>query len=198
MKTNFEGLIVTESRESLQTWVSRPYVTEKLREQLRRANVLVVPSEGYADREEIVYFPAGTVEVVRFLKESGAENLVVDVCIEDEAYREVAQHADLLTIAGLVVTLFVAPLTVELLAAYIVQRIGQRKTIVRSVVTVHDELKGRSISFSYEGPAEEYREVMMKAIDSLVNFQERPILDTEAKKKTGAQRKKKHNKHKKG
>lgn len=159
-------LVVQDSQESIQTWTSRSYISDELREQLSKANVLVVPNEGYGDRADLVYFPGGTEELFHFLRESVQENLFVGICIEDEDYKELVLHVDLVIIAGFVVTSLVAPLAVDLIAEYIKRRVGKREaeTEVRSKLTVCDEITGRSVHFSYEGPASEYRDVMVNAI----------------------------------
>ncbi len=54
----------------------------------------MIPTEGYAERPDLVYFPHGTGDLFHFLTEKPADNLMVDVCIEEEDYKEVALHAD--------------------------------------------------------------------------------------------------------
>lgn len=179
-------LIEEASTESFQTWIKRPYLGDSLREQLSKANVLVVPNEGYGERTDLVYFPSGTAELFQFIRESGKENISTEVCIEDKDYKEVALHADLVIIATFVVTSLVAPLAVDLIAEYIKQRLfGKREdeTEVRAKLTVYDEKNGRSIDFSYKGPAPGYHEVMTKAISQLGNPPQATLPNTPKRKR---------------
>jgi hypothetical protein len=169
MAHNQSVLVIENTEESISTWASRPYITEGLHQQLLEANFLIVPNEGYGDRADLVYFPVGTERLFGFLRGSTQEGLSVDICIEDEDYKEVALHADLMIIARFVVTSLVAPLAVKLIAEYIKDRIkGRQKEIeVRSKLVVNDSTTGRSVKLSYEGPATEYRDVMVKALQEL-------------------------------
>jgi hypothetical protein len=169
MAHNQSVLAIESTEESIATWASRPYITKELHQQLLKANFLIVPNEGYGDRADLVYFPVGTEQLFGFLRGSTLEGLSVDICIEDEDYKEVALHADLMIVAGFVVTSLVAPLAVELIAEYIKDRAKrrQREIEVRSKLVVNDSTTGRSVKLSYEGPATEYRDVMVKALQEL-------------------------------
>lgn len=157
------------SQESIRTWAARSYVGNRLREQLKNADALIVPNEGLGDQEELVYFPEGTEEVLRFLQSSASDGLTVDIVIEEKDYKELSLRADWLMIAALVVKVGVAPILVGLLSEYIKKRLGNRidNTIVKSSITVSDEETKRSVAITYEGPASTYREVMGKAVKNM-------------------------------
>jgi len=209
-KINQPRIVVQDSRESISTWVNRPYISNKLREQLLRANVLLVPSEGYADQTDLVFFPSGTEELFHFLRESQREGLSVDICIEDKGYKEIARHADLLFIVDFIVKDIVAPLLVALIADYFIRRSGSgaSETTVKSKITVCDEKNKRSMSLSFEGPASDYRDTMGNAIQNFnrsqnlesaqlaPNDQQSPSLPTKAGK-TKKVRVKKWKRHRK-
>lgn len=163
-------IVTRSSEESFQTWIDRPYIGEELRRQLAGANVLIVPSEGFLERTDLRHFPTGTEELFHFLRENAPENLSVDICIEDADYRELALHADWLMIATTVVTSVAAKVTAELIWKYIQQRVGSRSkdTSVKSQLIVVDAERGLSLQLSYEGPANEYRAVIVGAIQQYV------------------------------
>jgi hypothetical protein len=163
-------LTLRPSRASVASWAEKPYIDSGLRQELLKANVLLVPTEGYGDERELIFFPSGTEDFLNFLRnaQSENENLVVDICIKEEDYKELALHDDLLVLAGSVVSLFVAPVVTALIANYIQNRLGSRKkdTVVKASMTLYDE-NGRSIEVSYEGPAELYKETIGSAIKRL-------------------------------
>ena len=161
-------LVQEISRESIESWCNRPYIGDALRDQLLRANVLLVPIEGFRERTDPM-FPQGTEELLQFLRESPDEDIKVDICIEDQDYRELALHFDLLVLAGAVVTLVVAPVVADLISEYIKRHLGSREpeAIVKSELIVYDEISGRSVRLSYEGPASAYRDTMANAIHGM-------------------------------
>ena len=167
MKLKPANLVVKASDESISAWIKRPYISQSLREELSKANVLIVPNEGYHKRANLLCFPAGTEELLLFLREQREEGLVVDICIEEQDYKELPLHADWLIIADIMVRHIAAPLVVILIVEYIKRQSGKRmpKTEVRAKLTVQDEGTGRSVDFSYEGPATEFRDVMMNALE---------------------------------
>ena len=169
MEQSKSTLAVENTEESIQTWASRPYITNAVREHLLQANVLIVPNEGYGDRADLVYFPVGTERLLGSLREAAQEGLSVDICIEEEDYKELSLRADLMIIASFVVESFIVPVAVSLVAEYIKRRVeGREKEVeVRSKLVVNDSATGRSVKLSYEGPATEYRDVMVKALQEL-------------------------------
>jgi hypothetical protein len=178
-------LVLETSQESIQSWANRPYISDALREQLLKANVLLVPTEGFRERADLV-FPQGTEELFQFLRESPRENITVDICIEDKDYKELMLHADLLIIiASFMATSIVAPVVVDLIAEYIKRRLGSRETetIVRSELSVYDEKTGRSVRLSFEGPASAYHDTMTTAIQKMNKPQSLPLTQPAKTKK---------------
>jgi hypothetical protein len=160
--------VLTEesSKESFDFYMGRPYIGEDLRTRLLAADALIIPNEGYGERTELVYFPSGTSDLYQFLADKNIEGLKIEICIEDDDYKEIALHYDWLSIAGFVVTALVAPLVVELIADYIKEHLGKRvpETNVKSKLIVLEEKGGRNIIYTYEGPASEYQKIMSDAI----------------------------------
>lgn len=164
MADSRRSVAVEASDETIEGWISRPRVSSELREHLSAANVLLVPTEEHGSNR--TYFPVGTEKLLRFLQSSEQQGLSVDICASDEDYQELALYADWLVIAELVVTSVVAPLVVNSIWDYIKRHPGkkQEETLVKSKVVVQDNGRERSVSFSYEGPASEYREAMTEAL----------------------------------
>jgi len=164
-----QGLIIQPSTESFRSWIARPYIGEDLRLQLAKANVLIIPSEGFGDRSDLVYFPQGTEELLQFIRTSGHSELSVDICCEQRKYQELALHSALLIIGAFVVSGLVAPIVVNVVSDLIKRRLGSRdaNANVRSQMIAHNERTGVSVSLSYEGPASAYRSDMLKALETL-------------------------------
>jgi hypothetical protein len=165
-----EILIKEESDESIQTWANRSYISSELREQLLKADAVLVPSESYGKFTDSPHFPEATEEFFQFLRTASDGKISFDICIEEREYKELALHHDVLIIAGIVTTVFVAPLIVNLTAEYIKRRIWKRnpEAKVQSTLTIQDKQTGRSISYRYEGDASTYENVMVNALKGIV------------------------------
>lgn len=158
-------LTVRPSAESLVTWANRSYITDRTREQLLLADVLIVPNEGHIDRPDLVYFPVNTEDLLLSLKETEELGFCADICIEDQDFKELALYSDVITIATIVCTIFVAPLVVNIVSDWIDRKARRRRddVEVRSKYTVHYPT-GESVDISYEGPSETYLEFMIDAL----------------------------------
>lgn len=159
-------LSISPSEKSFSSFIDKDYISQELKERLLAANVLIVPNEGYGDLTDQVHFPAGTSDLYQYLLENEDEKLSIDVCIEDKDFKELSLHADWLALAEFVVKDFLAPLLVALLAEYIIHTRGKRikHTNVKSTLIVVDTKDEHRVEYTYEGPALEYKDVMLDAI----------------------------------
>lgn len=162
-KQSITSRAVSKNFESV---ISHDYIGKELKERLGNMNALMVPNEGYQDKQDLLYFPSGTSDLFHYLLEKQDDSLKVDISLEEKDYKELALHADWMILAEFIVKDIVAPLLVALVAEYIIKHLGKRRysTSVKSKLTVVDEKKGKQIEYTYEGPASQYRDVMLNAI----------------------------------
>jgi hypothetical protein len=99
---------------------------------------------------------------------SGSES---ELAIEDQDFRELSLHADILTIATCVVKYAAVPLLVKLLGDWIAKRLGNRANtseVRASLVVVQAEgTQSKSIQISYEGPASTFESTVKGALDKV-------------------------------
>lgn len=169
--------VVKPVEVSLDDWLARPFISDETRANLSHVNALIVPDEGDAG-EGVMYFPKGTSDLFKYLNAHKSEGLTIDVCIEDKDYKELLQHADLLTVADFVVTALIAPVVVNLISAYIASWRENRleKTMVKSKLTVVREGDRAAIEYEYYGPAKEYHDVMNSALSRISLLSEEELL----------------------
>lgn len=162
-------LTTRSSNKTFQNVISRDFIGQELQSKLSEANVLLIPNQGYVDQPDLLYFPAGTSDLYQYIEDRNIENIKTDVCLEEKDYKELALHADWLRIAEFIVKELIVQLFIALLADYIVKRLGNRidKTNVKSKFTVVDERNEQQIEFTYEGPAKEFRSVMLNAVSKI-------------------------------
>lgn len=150
-------------------WGNRPYVSDELRHQITGANLLLVPRE-YLE-EETPVFPSGTASFFKYLNSEAKRNgLEAEVCISDEDYQELAEHFDLLVIAGVVVTVAIAPIATGIIANYIYDIFGKRRLEngkVKATMLIEIEGDRKTFELDYDGPAKEYKNTMLETIEAL-------------------------------
>jgi hypothetical protein len=181
------------SDKNFQSVISQDSIGRELQEKLSEANILLVPNQGYVDQPDLLYFPAGTSDLYQYIQERGVENIKADVCLEEKDYKELALHSDWLRIAEFIVKELVVQLFITLIADYIVRQLGARldKTNVSSKLIVVNERNRQQIEFIYEGPAKEYRSVMLNAV-SKISSKSLPIPNNmKSKRKSRTKKKRK-------
>lgn len=155
------------------TYLNKPYIDDDLRSQLQKANILIVPVEGFRDSEEPM-FPDGTGELYQFLVENVPDGVAVDVAINDDNFTELALHSDLIIIGSFLVHEIITPTFVHLLSDYIKYRWSSRASSESpasdravSVTLVVASANGDSKSITYNGPTEEFSEHIVPVINRL-------------------------------
>ena len=150
---------VSGTEESFDYWINRDYISAELRERLSEANVLLTPKSGYLEYEGPL-FPVETSEFLRYLRRNAGDEVVVDLCIEDEDFEYLSLNHDVLELPNVLVQLIAAPLIVNLLCAYILHRLGSRieDSSVEQELTIEDSDTGVSLKTKYKGPASKYNE----------------------------------------
>jgi len=156
---------VSQSDKGFSYWKSRRYVSEDLRKKLKNANVLIVPFENFRDLPYPV-FPVQTTELYHLIEDQHDSEIVADICIEDDNYKELALHADIIDIATLVVQCSVLPILTGMIANYLSKRLGNRIDKARVRAKLFVEKENQTTMIDFDGPATTFE----KTIHSL--FQE--------------------------
>ncbi|WGG46485.1 hypothetical protein [Rossellomorea sp. DA94] len=155
-------LVITESDLNFEKIYNKPYFPKKYEEDLKRANLLLLPYEGFRNFDSPV-FPEQTMEFYKFIKDYEGDKLVGEISISDEDYAELELHADLINLADMIVNDAVLPIAIGLITNYLDRKIQGRKTKLKVKVklTVVDRDKSKSIS--YEGDADKFEETIKAA-----------------------------------
>jgi hypothetical protein len=168
---------IEPSEESAKTWAAKPFVAGEIRGAVAGADILLVPTEGYADRHDLRFFPAGTSELFTFLKDRVRDGVHVEVAATDDDYQEVARHADVMYLSEFVVTLILAPVFAGLLVEYIKMKVGRREesTTIKTSITVRDEATQRSLRVDYDGPAAAFQDTIISVSKQLQSGAATPL-----------------------
>lgn len=160
---------IEPTEDSAKGWAAKPFLAEEIREAVAGADILLIPSEGYGDRADLRFFPAGTSELFRFLKERVSNGARVEVAATDADYREVARHADVIFLPNFLLTCILAPVFARLLSEYLLQKLGSRRDSmnVKTSITLRDEVSQRSVRVDYDGPVNAFEETIVSVAKRL-------------------------------
>ena len=161
---------VEVTEESFDYWINRDYISAELRTQLSMANVLLTPNSGYLEYEGPL-FPSETSEFFRFLRSNAGDEVVADLCIEDEDFEYLSLNHDVLELPNVIVQLFALPLFVNLVGGYLLHRLVSRmqETPIEQELTIEDSRIGLSVKTKYKGPASKYDEFVGSIVRLLKN-----------------------------
>jgi hypothetical protein len=161
---------ISETSKDFRYWSTIGGLSEGTRANVLRADIVVVPSDGFRDYPGPL-FPSGTAELFHYLKGNLPSGSEAELAVEDQDFRELSLHADILTIATCVVKYAAIPLLVKLLGDWIAKRLGSRANVseVRAslVVVQADGAQSKNIQISYEGPAATFEATVKSALDKV-------------------------------
>ena len=156
---------LADTSQSAATWAQREFLTDEWRDAIRRADILLVPTEGILDQPDLRFFPSATSELFDFFREHAPADAAVEICTTDEDFKEVTRQADLLYIADFIIKSIAIPIFVNLVAEYVKKRMEKRAptTTIITNITVHETKTDHSVQVHYEGLAADLNEALLDA-----------------------------------
>ncbi|NBG67156.1 hypothetical protein [Acidiluteibacter ferrifornacis] len=176
-------LQISDSNESIETWLLKDFVTDDLRTDLKDVAILIVPVENLRENVHLA-FPIGTEGILGYFKEQLQSNIKIDICITDEDYQEYAFYSNYKRLGDFVIKKVAIPVFVTVLSSFVIQKIiaednSQPQIEIKDEsvnVTINNHIStlaekkyleptqikfsvtvvdssGTSKKFSYEGPA---------------------------------------------
>lgn len=175
-----EVLTVTETTESRQFWLEQ-HMAKALAAQLAASDVLIVPLHEF--RPGIKYaFHHDTPALYKYLRSELADQMVVDICTNDEDYLEIALHSNFLRLSRIVVSYTVAPIVIGLLTNYIYDELKAKPgDTVELSLTVEDE-QCKAFNFSFKGPAKDLTLIADKVRQMARDCNQRAAVDKNLKR----------------
>lgn len=80
----------------------KPYFAKEYFEEIRKANLLLIPSENIREGLEPVY-PEWTSDFLYYLRENAGEGVVIDIAVDDEHYRKLVLHSSFVALATMLI-----------------------------------------------------------------------------------------------
>jgi hypothetical protein len=152
---------VAQTSRNRQYWATRSWVAPVRQDEIRAADILVVPWEDFREDHKAL-FPQGTTSYLQKLKES-FPNSRIAIAIERDQYQEIAVHAREWRLPALMVSIVLLPALADVLATQANRWISspQDDDRVRMEVIVEGD-KGRCISIKYEGPPDRLAQTLIE------------------------------------
>jgi hypothetical protein len=122
MKEEENVFRVTDSNENFETWIEKDFVSNDTRNSLRQASILLIPTIGFRNNNEPT-FPSGTEEFLAYFKEKLPDNLIIDICVDDDKYLELALHSDYKRIGKFLVRTVALSVFLNVFSSYIYDKV---------------------------------------------------------------------------
>jgi hypothetical protein len=156
-------LTISESTFSIDDLVNELGVSENVAAEVRDSDLVMIPMLGFRDRPEPM-FPNLSEEVFAYLGQHKPDSLTIGVCIDDDEYKEVILHSELIRLATFVGSLVVLPILTGLISNYIWSKHDKSEN---PQVEFKMELTDQRQIIEYRGPAEKLDSVLKEAIKAI-------------------------------
>ena len=111
-------LSITDTTENFETWLTKEFITDELRESISKAAILIVPFENLRDTPKPI-FPIGTEDILRYFQENLPNEYPIDICITNEDYQEFAFYSDYKRLGHFIIMAVAVPVFVGVLSPFI-------------------------------------------------------------------------------
>ncbi|AOE81385.1 hypothetical protein A7318_23195 [Pseudomonas lurida] len=148
-----EILTVSETTESRKFWLSQDIVKD-LEQQLAAADVLIVPLHEFRPGVKYV-FHQDTPALYEYLKSKLADQIVVDICANDDEYLEIALHSNFFRLSQIVLSYAVVPVVFGLLTNYIYDELKAKPGDTVELSLIIEDEQCKAFNFSFKGDAKD-------------------------------------------
>lgn len=152
-----EVLTIKDCLENFESIYEKEYFPKKLLDEIKKANVLLIPDYIKRDTREGYVFPENTQEFLEYMKDNAGDTLKPDIAVDDDGFKKIELHSATIIITTLVVTNIILPMVVNLVSNFLYDQVKkmhrERKNVSAKVnIIVTEEADKKSKKISYEGP----------------------------------------------
>lgn len=155
-------LEISDSELTFEKIYNKTFFPKQYEEELKQANVLLIPFENVRDGVEIA-FPETTTEFLEFLREQSDTGIIPDIAIDDEHYQKLELHSAVITIVTCIIKNIIWPVVASVIAAFVYDQVKKHnrqtdKTMAK--LEIYVEKDGKTKKIKYEGPASKVEDVL--------------------------------------
>lgn len=171
-ETNNKKITVEDTTCDFKSTYMEKYFPQDLLNEIRKANMLIIPDyfsrEGYSG----YVFPETTQEFLGYAKEKACDEFIPDIAADDNSFNKTELHSAVITVATFIVTTVAFPIALSIVANFLYDQMkkhhrkeGELSCKLNIIVT--DGKKNKKIS--YEGPANSAEEALKLAVERTFN-----------------------------
>lgn len=155
-------LLIEDTDLTFEEVYEKPYTPKEYMEEIKQANVLMIPEEGYRDNPDN-FFPECADEILNYLKDNESEGLKVEICADDENFNKLELHADVIIIGTFILQKIVLPLLATVIVNYLKSKLAMANKSAKDTntqVKLIVEEDGKAKKITYEGSVENFEKTM--------------------------------------
>jgi len=147
---------ISEIDESKQYWVDQEFISEKTRDALMSADVIIAPMLNFREGVE-VSFHQGTLLFFNYLLENlETKSLKAVVCSPDDEYYEIALHSKEYRFSKIIINSAVAPIIIGLLTSYIYDELKVKPEDKLNTTIVIEFNDCKTYKLDFDGKASDF------------------------------------------
>lgn len=169
---NNETLTVSDCSETFETIYEKEYFPKELLDEIKTANVLLIPDYIQRENTEGYVFPETTQGFLKYVKDNASDNLRPDIAINDDGFKKLELHSAVITIVTFVVTSVALPFMINMVSNFLydqAKKMHREKKDVSAkvnIITIEEAVK-KSKMISYEGPVSGIEEALNLAVKDI-------------------------------
>lgn len=150
---------------------TREYVPCEYLEDIKRANLLIIPEEGY-ESEGTVLFPETTREFFEFIRENSGNDVLSDIAISDDNFQRIEIHSAAIEVATIIVESLFFDVAVGLITSFLYDLIKKHHrepedTAAKVKIIAQETKKKKSKMIIYKGPVSGVKDTLEQASKDL-------------------------------
>lgn len=159
--------VLNNDNKGFDYWLNQDFLSHDTKTLLQNADVLIVPLLGFRN-SPYPLFQREVRDLTEFLTINPPQNMNIQVCIDDESYKELSLCSDDIRLGEILLNSIFLPLVVNLLAEFIKyliskKRMNKNKAMLDITLTITD--KKRTKSFQFYGKAEDFSKTITQIKD---------------------------------
>ena len=171
MHTALDNIKIYDSDISFEQIYNKEYIPKDYIEDIRKANLLILPNESFRDEGDIL-FPETTREFFEYIKDNSEDNIVANIAISDENFQLIELHSAVIEVATIIVQVLVLPVATSMIASFLYELVKKhhRKpedTSAKVQIIAEETATKKSKVILYEGPVLGIKDALDQATKDL-------------------------------
>lgn len=162
---NYKKVQIIDSDLTFEKIYEKKYIPSEYLDEIKKANLLIVPNENFRKKGDVLFFPETTREFFEYIQDHPNDEIVADIAISDDNFQRIELHSAVIEVATIIVNVVVLPVAINMISNYLYDLIKKyhRKpedTSARLKIISEETKTKKTKIISYEGPVSEVKETL--------------------------------------